>query len=438
MSLKEQVIRHHLIIKKVRQGKYTQKEIQQYLESEGELNEYNFTCDRKTFKRVLDDIALIYGIDIICDKSDNKYYIEFDGLEEGQKRIIEALDTFQAFNMRERLIDYIHFDSRKALGTHLIYPLFTAIKNRKKITFNYQAFYHETSVEKIVCPYALKESQGRWYLVALDLYDNTIKTFGLDRLSNPQEQNETFDYPNDFNVHKHFENSFGIIRNGNNKPEKVLLEFTADQAKYIKTYKLHKSQTLIEETKDKVIFELNVHITFDFIKELCSYGNQLIVLQPASLEKEIRKIHRSAYSNYQIKTLEEALTELNEMLTDTVFSRKHLDNILEVLKTHYNIEFKILDLSRATHEFKEQLRDEKIAMVLQQNFEYAAMQRDREKKVEKYLKLKEELGITKSKFYLDGNKIFYCFSNTMINDKTVLEIIEDYIKTNSTNKKGEI
>jgi hypothetical protein len=182
---------------------------------------------------------------------------------------------------------------------------------------------------------------------------------------------------------------------------------------------------------------LTIDITYDFIKELCSYGNKLTVLQPPSLEQEIRKIHRSAYGNYQIITLDEAISELNEMLTDTVFSRKHFENILAILKIHYNIEFKVLDLTEATLELKEQTRNEKIAMVLQQNFENAALQREREKKIEKYVKLKQELGITKSKFYLDGNTIYYCFTNTIINDKIILEIIQDNMKTKSKNKKRE-
>lgn len=429
MSLKEQVIRQHLILKKVRQGEFTQKEIQQYLVEEGELNEYNLSCDRRTFKRALEDIASIYGIDILCDKANNRYYIEYNGLEQVQERVLEALDVFQAFDIKERLSKYVQFDSRKPLGTNHIYPLFTAIKSRNIIEINYQSFYYKTPSKKIVCPYALKESQGRWYLVGLDSNDDNIKSFGLDRIENYIVQNKTFDYPDNFDLKKHFKNSFGIIRGNENKPEKVILEFADHQAKYIGTYPLHSSQHEVSSKSNKTTFELYIHITYDFIKELCSYGNQVKVLKPASLEKTIREMHRSAYRNYQIPSLEELVFELNEILVDSDFSESHLINIFELLESHFDIEFKIIDLSSATYEFKEQIRDEKILMVLQQNFENAAMQRDREKKINKYLDLKSELGLTQSKFYLDGNKIFFCYSNTMKNDKIVKTIIEnDFIK----------
>lgn len=213
------------------------------------------------------------------------------------------------------------------------------------------------------------------------------------------------------------------------KPEKVILEFDKFQANYIKTYPLHHSQRELPVKSGKATFEFFIHITFDLIKELCSYGNQVKVLKPAFLEKNIREIHRSAYRNYQVPTLEELVFELNEILIDSDFSESHLNNILGLLDSHFNIDFKIIDLSSATYEFKEQIRDEKILMVLQQNFENAAMQRDREKKINKYLDLKSELGLTQSKFYLDGNKIFFCYSNTMKNDKIVKTIIEnDFIK----------
>lgn len=428
MSLKEQVIRQHLILKKVRQGKFTQKDIQEYLTDEGELNEYNLSCDRRTFKRALEDIASIYGIDIVCDKADNKYYIEFDGIEQVQERVLEALDVFQAFNIKERLSKYVQFDSRKPLGTNYIYPLFTAIKKCKTIELSYQAFYHQTPTKKIINPYALKESQGRWYLIGLDTKENNVKCYGLDRIKDYQITNKTFTYPKDFNLKRYFENSFGIIREGTKKPEKVIVEFDKFQAKYIKTYPLHHSQRELHVKSCKATFEYFIYITFDFIKELCSYGNQVKVLKPASLEKTIREMHRSAYRNYQITTLEELVFELNEILVDSDFSESHLNNILELLESHFDIEFKIIDLSSATYEFKEQIRDEKILMVLQQNFENAAEQRDREKKINKYLDLKSELGLTQSKFYLDGNKIFFCYSNTMKNDRIVKAKIENNIK----------
>lgn len=428
MSLKEQVIRQHLIIKKVRQGKYTQKEIQQYLEEEGELHEYNLSCDRRTFKRALEDIASIYGIDIICDKTDNKYYIEYNDLEQVQERILEALDVFQAFDIKERLSKYVQFDSRKPLGTNLIYPLFSAIKSRNIIETDYQSFYHKTPTKKVIHPYALKESQGRWYLIGLDTNDSNIKCYGLDRIKSYQVQNKTFDYPKNFDLQRYFENSFGIIRE-DTKPEKVVLEFDGFQAKYIRTYPLHYSQQEKIVNSGKATFEFYIQITYDFIKEISSYGNKVKVIKPASLEKTIREMHRSAYRNYQIQTLEELVFELNEILVDSDFSEPHLNNILGLLDSHFNIDFKIIDLSSATYEFKEQIRDEKILMVLQQNFENAAMQRDREKKINKYLDLKSELGLTQSKFYLDGNKIFFCYSNTMKNDKIVKTIIEnDFIK----------
>ncbi|HEY1008579.1 MAG TPA: WYL domain-containing protein, partial [Daejeonella sp.] len=62
-----------------------------------------------------------------------------------------------------------------------------------------------------VHPYALKEFRGRWYILAKDLKDNRIKTFGLDRIQYLEITKKRFTFPSDLNVGELFRNCFGII-----------------------------------------------------------------------------------------------------------------------------------------------------------------------------------------------------------------------------------
>ena len=61
------------------------------------------------------------------------------------------------------------------------------------------------------------------------------------------------------------------------------LEFSKQQGNYIKTFPLHESQRIVDETEDTVLLEIYIHLTKDIIMELLKYGSNVEVLEPKSL-----------------------------------------------------------------------------------------------------------------------------------------------------------
>ena len=134
-------------------------------------------------------------------------------------------------------------------------------------------------------PIAIKESQQRWYLVALDKKNNVVKTFGLDRISNLKITDTKFK-PVAYNVEKEFQHAFGVETY--EAAEKVVLEFSKQQGNYIKTFPLHKSQRIVKETEDAVSIEIFIHTTNDIKMELLKYGSNVKVIAPISLQNDIK------------------------------------------------------------------------------------------------------------------------------------------------------
>ena len=135
MSIREAIYRYNLIIKKLRKGPATFAEISDYLQRESELQEYKFNMSVRTFQRDINDIRTIYDIDISCNRSQKKYYIDTEGQQEVQDRILEAFDTMNALNLTDRLSGYIHFENRRAKGTGNLYGLLHSIMNRFQVSF---------------------------------------------------------------------------------------------------------------------------------------------------------------------------------------------------------------------------------------------------------------------------------------------------------------
>ncbi len=298
MSKRESIARYNLIIKKIRKAPATFQEISEYLKRESELQEYNFNMHIRTFQRDLIDIRSIYDIDIRCDRRTQKYYIDNEGNQAAMERILEAYDTFNALSLTDRLSNYIHFENRRSMGTENLYGLLHAMQNKVRIHFTYKKFWEDEPTQRTVEPFALKEFRNRWYLVGNDTNRNSVRIFALDRLQNLEISKSKFTPTSPFDVNEYFQDSFGIISSHGKKAEKVVLSFTPDQGKYIKSLPLHHSQQILADNKNEVLVSLNLAITFDFVMELMSYGPEVKVIQPESLANELKENFKKALEKY--------------------------------------------------------------------------------------------------------------------------------------------
>ena len=299
MSKRESLSRYNLIIKKLKQHPASFKEISQYLELESEIQGYNFSIEIRTFQRDIKDILALYDIEIKYDRYLKAYKIERDEQPEVTARILEAYDIFNSLNISERLSNHIHFEKRKPQGTQNLYGLLHAIQKKVQILFVYDKFWNGELTNRIVEPLALKEFKQRWYLIAKDLKDATIKTFGLDRLSELEISKTTFQTDKEFDPNEHFKYCFGIVGPNDTAPEDIVLLFNRIQAKYIKSLPLHETQEIIEENEKGLLIKLKLFISLDLIMEVLSYGDSVEVLEPTDLREAVKGIYRNALLKYQ-------------------------------------------------------------------------------------------------------------------------------------------
>jgi predicted DNA-binding transcriptional regulator YafY len=217
---------------------------------------------------------------------------------EHNERLLEAFDTFNALNIKDRISDYIHFEQRRPQGTENFNGLLHAIQNGFEITFAYQKYWRDGRHIRHVQPYALKEYKNRWYLFALNTKDNLYKTFGLDRLSELCITTKKF-VRTAFDIENYFRYAFGIISNGNQTPEDIILSFKPVQGKYIKSLPLHPTQEIITDNATELRISLKIHITHDFLMELLSFGENVQVIQPQNLIDELKTRLQNAAKLYE-------------------------------------------------------------------------------------------------------------------------------------------
>jgi len=240
----------------------------------------------RTFERDKKDVFDLFGIIIRYNRKDKTYFIDEDEIEDQSiTRMIDAFSIHHALKEGNKLSPSVFLEKRKSLGTENIHGIIHAIQNLFILKFTHKKHWDDFTTQRDVKPIAIKESQQRWYLIALDKKDEKIKTFGLDRISNLMITDTKFK-PIPYNVEKEFKHAFGVETY--EPVQKIVLEFPWQQGNYIKSFPLHESQHILEENEERVLLEIAIHSTNDIMMELLKYGSNVKVMAPISLQNEIK------------------------------------------------------------------------------------------------------------------------------------------------------
>ncbi len=298
MSVRETIMRYHQIISKLRIHPLTFDELADFLASESEFYGYKFEKTKRTIQRDFEAIRSIYNIDIRFDFKRGVYALVPDENQEKNLRMVEALDMFNAMKVTENISGIIYFEKRRPQGTENMNGLLHAIQNRVQIEFTYTKYWEDESTQRIAEPYALKEFKNRWYLVALDHKDLKIKTFALDRLTDPEISKRKFQYPQKFDVNSYFKHCFGIITSDGKEPQEIVLSFDPFQGKYIKSMPLHESQEILVDNEHEIRIKIKIYLTHDFLMEILSQGENVKVIEPTELIEQLKSNYTNALNQY--------------------------------------------------------------------------------------------------------------------------------------------
>lgn len=260
----------------------------------------------RTFHNQRNQIEEIFDINIECDKKTNEYYIDnADDMEKGGIRnwLLNTFAVNNLINESHQLKRRILFEEIPSSRQYLT-SIIEAMRDNLIINITYKGFYKNKETTFEVEPYFVKVFRGRWYLVARSILEDKIRTYALDRMIDLFATDKTFIYPKDFNPQAYFRYCFGIIQDNETKEQTIKIKVFNNQDKYISSLPLHHSQQEVEKTDSYTVFSYYLSPTFDFIRELLSYGDNIEILSPTSLRDcfaNISKNMNKIYNNKKIK-----------------------------------------------------------------------------------------------------------------------------------------
>ena len=266
------------------------------------VNDEGKDLPARTFSNHVGAIADIFGIDIVCDRRDNTYYIENDGDMDGRgirSWMLDALSLNSLLNESAGMKDRVFFEDVPSSHQFLT-TVIQAIRDDRKLRVRYQGYRMEKDMTYELEPYFIREYKRRWYLYAHKDYDRDFKPhmYALDRMLEVEILPDTFRMPEDLDARAWFKSVYGVRKYDDMKPQKVLLKVYGKQTVYFRSLPLHSSQEEIETHKGYSVFAYYLAPDYDFKQDVLSFGEEVEVMGPASLRNSIAETVDMLNSKY--------------------------------------------------------------------------------------------------------------------------------------------
>lgn len=220
---------------------------------------------------------------------------QFDGLPDFEG--LESLRGKVEIKDRPRIVA---FDKNPLEGTTVFGQLFTAIAQKTVVELHLHVFQApDTDIVFKVHPYLLKEYNRRWYLFGAEFQTENIMNFALDRIDSVKPLPNHKFVPCNCDLDERFEEIIGVTFNPD-KPLQEIVFWVSDRSKdYVATKPLHDSQRTLRGEREKdlrqtfpqhpagAFFSIECRENYELLRELTSFGKELIVLSPREIQKAV-------------------------------------------------------------------------------------------------------------------------------------------------------
>lgn len=232
---------------------------------------------------------------------------QFEGLAH-----FEWLEAFRLGIKLEERSKIICFSNNPYLqNSNLLGTLFDDIANRVVVQLTYHVFGNEEQRSILFHPYLLKQYNERWFLLGAADDDNKILTFALDRIDEVQPMPTKKYRPCKEELSERFEDIIGVTFY-EDRPVEHIAFWVSDKSKdYVLTKPIHASQTHLRGEREQQLreqystleggafFFIDCIENYELIRELCSFGRELLVLSPSAIRENIKNRLSTHLAQYQ-------------------------------------------------------------------------------------------------------------------------------------------
>lgn len=256
---------------------------------------------RTSFNRHREEIEDIFGIKIVCSRSQgNKYFIENADVINRVSVENWMANTISINNIiaeNKSVSDRILLESIPSEGGNLQKAI-VAMRKSNILEFDYKKYYSTEVKHYTIEPYCVKLYHRRWYLLGMYPGAKDFRLFAFDRMSNVNITSEKFRIAASFDASEYFKECFGVALNSSVPVQKIIIRAYINERYYLRDLPLHPTQRFIGEGDGYYDYEITMRPTEDFLGYLLSRSNFVKIISPASLAEQLKDMARSILKRY--------------------------------------------------------------------------------------------------------------------------------------------
>lgn len=198
----------------------------------------------------------------------------------------------------------------------MLAELYSAINAKAAITLSYHKFSDSEIRVVDVSPYMLKEYNRRWYLLCSPFDSNQILTFALDRIDKIEYAQGLAYKPSPEDFLERYEDIIGVTYYEDNALERITFWVAASSKDYMTTKPIHDSMRKIKGKETEQLarkypnlpaggefFSIDCKENYELIRELTSFGANLIVLSPQHIVQKVVKVAKEMVDLYGVTSV---------------------------------------------------------------------------------------------------------------------------------------
>lgn len=265
------------------------------------LNEERAPLALRTFHNHRDAVENLFGLKIICDRSDHhRYYVddrmELDKLKIWMLQTLSMSDEISETNgIENRILVDMTPDEKFCLNA-----IIEAMKGNRMIIVTHLEMVNGKKKNVKVAPYCVRFNNHTWYLLAREPESGQMRVYDLNRVCGITILHESFLYEENFNPSLFFKNYYGMDINQYASPVSIRLRVKNKTRNEFRMSPIHPTQTEVEIDINDSVFEYNFVPGEFFKKAILAMGGDVEVLSPENLRNEIARRIANMAENYSI------------------------------------------------------------------------------------------------------------------------------------------
>lgn len=257
---------------------------------------------RTSFNRHREEIADLFGIKIVCDRSNGwKYSIENAndlGKPSVENWMANTISLNNIIAENRSVSDRILLEDIPSEGANL-QRVIEAMKTSRMIEFDYLKYHSTEPMRYVVEPYCVKLYHRRWYMLArYHEAPNEFRVFAFDRIVDTTFSSKKFKIDKNFDAASYFNECFGVAPNFSVPLQKVVVRAYNTEQYYMRDLPVHPTQRLIAEGDGYCDYEVILRPTEDFLGYLVSRAHWVEIISPQEVRDHIREMADNIRNRY--------------------------------------------------------------------------------------------------------------------------------------------